>query len=734
MRSQIVEANAAGAGEREIVPHQDPGAVDPHNLEKDSDAAAQGPDQEWSFWDQQISAALIAERRFRQEAQDAEEVYFGPDHDPGTNSEESQGGAKSNQITDKTALVHANIDVLKPLLYSEVPQPVVRRRFRGDGEIDETDLMAAEAGQRLAAFLVDTEDFDAVMRAVRDDWIIAGRGNCRALYKATTAMVPIDQKGGTLEVPVKTSERVVIKHWPWRRYLCAPTESWGEMPWEGFETSMTRTKFTERFGVDKANDTAFVQQGLVDASNAVDDDDQRKENKVVQSSETGHIPNSPFDTAKVWEIWNKDEGYVVWWSPHYRGGVLDREDDPLGLEGFYPNPKPILDSTKGESLNPRPSIKYYERRADEINLATKKLKTILEAISVSALFPGEMQNEVKSLLDGENTMIGVASWIQLMEKGGTNNIIQWLPLQHMVTAMQALIALREQAKQAMFEASGVSDIMRAQGDPNETATAQNLKGRYAGMRLSDRQRAMANYARDCLRIMVEVALEHFDTKRIAEITGLNLPMTELQREAMKVEQQQIMQAYAASMQQYQKLQQAVEAGLLRQEELPPAPQEPELPRIPETSWELVHGRLRDDFMRKISLTIETQSTILADEQADKEARVEFLGAFANFVATLSPLAGSGQFDFKTIKELLMFGIRGFPQSRTLEGLISSLPDEPQGEPPEDTAVTVAKIKAEVDKYIADLEAQTDNKDRQAKVAEKGVDLMADAARMTMEPA
>jgi hypothetical protein len=166
----------------------------------------------------------------------------------------------------------------------------------------------------------------------------------------------------------------------------------------------------------------------------------------------------------------------------------------------------------------------------------------------------------------------------------------------------------------------------------------------------------------------------------------------------------------------------------------PPPEEPKFERLPETSWELVHARLKTDLGRKITISIETDSTILADEQADKEARIEFLGAFATFVQQLMPLVGTGQFDLKTIKELLLFGIRGFPKSRTLEGMIASLPDEPQGAPSEDTQVTVAKIKGQIDKEIEAMRSSDKEKDRQHELRLKGVDLMEGLADKAHEDA
>lgn len=728
-REIIQSTKGANAGVE--VDEYDPmreGESDVDQPESDSEAEQKGPDENWQFWQKQITAGLVHERRWRREALDCEIIYFGEDNDPG-----NTGAATSkteNEISDKTALIHANIDVLKPLLFSETPQPIVRRRFRGDGKIDETDLMAAECGQRLAQFLLDTEPFDDVMECARDDWLIAARGSTRVFYKSDVKQIEIQHPvtGQPVPMKVKTNERVTPSYIEWRRLVLAPAHSWTQMPWLAMETPMTRTKIEQRFGKEKTDQFNFNHKGLVDSTNAMREDDRDPDNHLIQDSETGEPAISPFDTAMVWEIWNKESGEVIWWSESYNGGVLDKTEDPLGLEEFWPMAKPLLGTTKGEQMTPRPAIKYYESRADEVELASKKLHSILEIISISGMFPGQMKDEVQKLLDGNNTMIPVESWIALMEKGGTNNIIQWLPIQHMVAAAQALAMMREGAKQAMFEASGVSDIMRAQGDPNETATAQQIKGRYAGLRLSDGQRKMANYALNTLRLMVEVALEHFDTKTLAEITGLELPMSEAQRQEAMQQQKMAMAKFQEARKQHQMMAQLVKSGQLPipPQMMPPPPQEPKFDRIPETSWELVHDRLRSDYGRKISVTIETSSTVLADEQADKQARIEFLSAFSKFVNELAPLAGRGIIDFKTVKELLMFGIRGFPKSRTLEGMIASLPDEPEGKPPEDPSIIAAKIRAEVDKQIKAMDLKGDEADRQHEMKMKGIDVVKDA--------
>ena len=698
--------------------------------ESDAEATQVGGDPEaWRFWHTQITTALVAERRWRQEALHAETTWFGPENDQGEGT--ARDGANANKISDVTEVIHANIEVLKPLMYSQTPQPIVQRRFRGDGKrTDHTDLMAAEAGQRIAQYLVSTTAFDEVMERVRDDWLIVGRGAARVLYRASFG----EQVGPDgLPQAIKADEEVFPVACEWRRFLCAPAASWGRMPWIAFENPMTRTQVERRFP-DHAPRFAYNNKGLADSSRGLGTEDRDGRGVTAKMPASGEPVKSPFDTATVWEIWNRDSKEVIWWSPDCSDCILDKEPDALQLEGFWPMPKPILATTVGESMNPRPDMRYYESKAREVEEASRKLSNMLDILAVAGLVPGAVSDTMKKLLSGKNQMIAVTEWLSLIEKGGTREIIQWLPLDTILTCINGLVTLREQAKAAMFEASGISDIMRAQGDPSATATQENLKGKYAGLRVQDRQKRMAIYARDMLRIMVEIAVEMFDTQRLADICGIEIPLTKAERLQLEMQAQMQVQAFAQAQQQYAAIQQAAQAAEqqgLQVGPLPPPPEAPPEPDVPKTSWEEVHDRLRTDMGRKIAITIETSSTVLADESEDRQARVEFIGAFASFVQQILPLAVSGTFPMRVAKEILMFGVRGFRQARTLEGLISELPDEmpDKGPPPEEVQVTVAKIRAETDVLLKKMDMAEGEAERAHDTQMKGVDLAKHAADM-----
>lgn len=749
----------------ETVPHEFLTGGSPLDREPETadEAKQEGPSKSWTFWNQQISAALTHEKLFRAEGEATERLYFGRQEKSQSDGENENALIK---IDEKTALVHANIDVLKPLIYSDTPQPVVSRRFNGDFKTDATDLMATEAVFRLAKYMLDTEDFDGAMIGCRDDWLIPGRGGATVVYKEVTqevaepvldpitgqpAIDPITGQPTTQMVQRVVNQRVMPRHREWRTVLFCPNASWDDLPWMAIEHSLTRSKIENRFGADIAAKMSYNRPGMANSTAPAEDDDrlQSSVGSVAPTTDTLATAISPFDTAPVMEIWDRESKRVIWWSSCYTDDVLDEADDPLKLDDFFPMPRPLLATTKGRRLTPRPDVRYYEQRAEECRIASEKMAEILNVIAVAGLIPASKADEFQKLFSGKNQLIPVESWISLLQKGNVGELVQWLPLAPMVAALQALQQMREQAKNAMFEASGVSDVMRAATDPNETAAAQNLKGRYSGLRLSERQRRMALYALDMLKMMLDVGTGLFETTLIAEICGMDLPMTEAEREAEIQRREAEMQSFMAQMALYQEgtqiaqmqMQQAEAAQQPPMEGQPPAmpPAEPPLnpgpppvepkyeKKVPETSWELVHARIKSDLKRKITISIETTSTVLTDEANDKEQRVEFISAFATFVQTLLPLVGTGQMPMATMKEMLLFGVRGFPKSRSLETLINDLPDElPTPEAKEEASITVAKIKGEVDTMLQ--EAQHEHE-----IKMKGVELIQDAATKATQP-
>jgi hypothetical protein len=105
------------------------------------------------------------------------------------------------------------------------------------------------------------------------------------------------------------------------------------------------------------------------------------------------------------------------------------------------------------------------------------------------------------------------------EGKGWDGNIAFLPVAEIANVLVQLIQIREQMKRDLFEVTGISDLVRGQGQASETATAQRIKGHYAGLRIEDRQRAQGRFAGDTVRIMAEIMAEQFSPETLLEMSG-----------------------------------------------------------------------------------------------------------------------------------------------------------------------------------------------------------------------
>jgi hypothetical protein len=76
--------------------------------------------------------------------------------------------------------------------------------------------------------------------------------------------------------------------------------------------------------------------------------------------------------------------------------------------------------------------------------------------------------------------------------------------------------------------------------------------------------------------------------------------------------------------------------------------------------------LRNDVVNGYRIDIEADSTIAPDEQAEKQARTEFLQSIVPLLQLLVPEAQQNPGAVPLIRALIMFGVRSFPAARSLE--------------------------------------------------------------------
>lgn len=553
------------------------------------------------------------------------------------------------------SMLWANTEVLKPSIYAQAPVPQVSRRFKDKDPVGRT---AAELLERSATFEVERRDLDACLHHVRDDLLLPGRGVAWVRYEAK-----VDEDAGKVE-----DEHVCVEYLHYKQFLHGPARVWHEVPWVAKISFLSAEQGKKRFG-----SKAWVNIPLDsrrDGKNAQQDDDPDKGGEAK---------------ARVYEIWNKAKREVVFFV---KGAttLLAKEQVPLNFDNFWPCPRPVFSTVTNDSLIPVPDYKYFQDQAEEIDVLTARIASLTDSVKLVGFYhlgaDGQVSNAIEKALNPktENEMIGVASWAAFSERGGSK-MVEYLPIREVVETLKSCIEVRGQLIQDVYQITGISDILRGSSNASETATAQSIKAQWGSVRIRERQKEMARFARDVVGLMCEVIAEHYDPVRVMKMANMepkapppSVPQASLQPGTP----QQADPAMAAYQQEQDKMRQAF-------------------------------ALLRDERLRGFRIDIETDSTIQPDEDAEKQRRVEFVTAVGEMFQKAIPAVQVLPETAPMVAETLMFVARGFRAGRTLEETIEQTmeslkskvaqPQQPKPDPEQIKAQTQADIikqKGEMD--------------------------------------
>src|SRR4029078_3935933 len=135
-------------------------------------------------------------------------------------------------------------------------------------------------------------------------------------------------------------------------------------------------------------------------------------------------------------------------------------------------------------------------------------------------------------------LVPIANWAAF---GGTKEVVMWLPIDMIAQTITALVALRKQIIDDIYQITGMADIMRGDTDPNDTLGAQRLKSQYGTTRIRDKQQEMVRVARDLVEICSEIITEKFDDVTLIEMSQTQLPTMDMVEQAIQRIEQQLQQ-------------------------------------------------------------------------------------------------------------------------------------------------------------------------------------------------
>jgi len=582
-----------------------------------------------------------------------------------------------SQATSETAkfnILWSNVQTLIPAVYARLPKADVSRRF---GDNDQVGRVASQLIERALDFEIEHyPDFRSTMKYCVEDRFLGGRGVAWVRYEPHVRAQDIPEDGVQVTEDVDEPEEGMqtdptsgeVEPMEEIEYECAPTDyvhwkdfghslarTWEEVTCVWRWVYMTRDALIERFGDEMGKKIPF--------------DAGPDTLKTYGQSTKEHT------RAKICELWDKESGKVYWFSKSMPE-LIDERDDPLELQGFFPCARPLYSTMTSDTLVPVPDFVLYQDQAVELDILSDRIDGLVKALRVRGVYDASQPALQRLMTEGENNaLIPVDKWMAFGEKGGLKGSIDLLPLDTLADALLQCYRARTEIKNQIYEITGLSDIIRGASMASETATAQQIKGQYASLRLRAMQEDVAMFATELLRLKTEVICSKFQPQTI------------------------LMYAAAQQMQ--------------------PADQQ----LIPQ-ALEL----LKDNPLRSFRIEVAADSLVQMDEQQTKRDRIEFIQAFGGFLKEALPVAQASPAITPMLVEVMKFGIGAFKQSKPIEGALDAALDQmkqqqaqPQQPRPDPEMMKLQaqqqadQMRAQADIQAAQAKAQFDAQIQQAKI-------------------
>lgn len=410
------------------------------------------------------------------------------------------------ESSNRINLFTANTLILISTLYARFPKPIVTREY--EDQRDDIGRTAALIMERMLK-IRSRSDFDIAMKQIVQDRLVPGLGQLWLRYAPTFTkqMMPaqLDPMGQVIappqQVEVIADERVAVDYVYWRDFIYSPARTWAEVRWVGRRIKMTKDDAKERFGEIIANQLRYSAGQI---------------NTQVSTSS----PEDKIEYTYVYEIWCKKTRKVYWVNKEFEY-LCDVKPDLLRLRGFWPCPKPMLALHSSSNLVPRPNYLMAQDQYQELDMINHRITMIERAIKVVGFADGNSKELAQVFSEGiDNQLIPMPNFRQFAEQGGFKGVVDWLPIEAMVNALDKLRQYRQDLIQQIYEIEGISDIMRGSSKASETLGAQQLKAQYGSIKLQYLQMEVASFVEEALEIQAEIVENHFQPETILRQTNI----------------------------------------------------------------------------------------------------------------------------------------------------------------------------------------------------------------------
>lgn len=581
-----------------------------------------------------IKKARDKEAPWRRRAKKCTSIYRDDPQD--ISSSTKSGSAEFSGMSFN--ILWANTETLLPVLFSAVPKPDVRNRHLDQDEVAD---MAAEVLEKSLSYLWDKNKSERIIKAGIKGHLLTGRYVPRVRLEAIKEMQTvqdIDLDGNIIErqEEVTKEQNAPIENVAYDAFTVEPCKTWEEVTWIEFPHMLSKDKYKKYF------------PGFPLPAACKQDDEYNVDMQY-----------------KVHEVWDKTKKRVFYIAE----GVdvpLKVMPDPLGLEDFWPIPKPLYSIETCDTLVPIPEYTIYQQQANELDEISYRITDLVKSCKFIGVYDST-QAKLSDLLKSRDSQF-VAVSASFLKDAGIKGVLDVVDVSPIARVLQQLYVQRDQIKSIIYEITGISDILRGETQASESATAQSLKSRNAGLRLRDRRANINKMIVDILRIQAQLLGKFFSEKQLEEMSGIKLdysqeplppmPMPPVQDPYLAIDPNYMAQ-FQEQMNQYEMSKMAYQAEVEKRQK----------------AQEVIE-LLRNDVLRQYNIDIETDSTILADMEDEAQKSAALVSSITQFISATAPLVQSGAMPIETAKALLMFALKTTKISREVEDALELIGKQP----------------------------------------------------------
>lgn len=606
-------------------------------------------------WITELKTQINAMKPYCEKGKAVEKKYKGA-CDYGNDKNRDGTTAKNNSFN----ILYSNTELLLPAIFTRMAKPIVRPRFVSRSAIDNSIAKAAsEVLQRALEQSCEQYDAGKTIEKTVKDGLLPSRGVARVKYEAyfieqeneieieLENEIEGQDQNGEVSIEIETTEvldyeSAMFEYVHWDDLVLGSGRCFDEIEWIAFKHLMTREQLEEKFGKEKSDKIKLDHQPITD-------EEQRKEGEE-------HL----LDRATVYELWDKVNREVKFIHLNLKEFLLIQED-PLELKNFWPMPEPLQFITTNDSTLPVIEFSTYETLANDLELVTRRIINIVDVCRVRGCYDASLSELERLFSKGDNEMIAIADAARFAEEGGLDKLIWIMPIERIIVVLRELYQYRAALIQAIYEITGISDILRGSTSDIETARAQEIKSTFGTLRLQPRQKKVQNFVRDLIRIKAEIIAEKFEIESLQRMTGLDYPTQDEKTQAqMMMLQTQQMQAQGIQ------LPQSIIDGLQQTSQI-----------INKPTWEEIKQVLSSDVLRNFAVEIETDSTIVNEAAEDKRDITDLLRAVIEYLNAAGGLVQSGVMPLKTAKALLMAAVRRYHLGTEVEDALNLIGENDQ---------------------------------------------------------